>query len=100
MKPYGALILCMTLSTAYGIKCFSCAAANPSTCTNTIDCTILLDRCFSHELGPLVTKGCMSSIACIGDMSCCKGDLCNSAVPIGPSALLLLVSSAVITHFL
>lgn len=48
----------------------------------------------------VVTKGCQTSLACVGGMDCCEGDLCNSAVPTGPSGILLLVSSAIITVFL
>uniref|UniRef100_A0A3B4WVR8 UPAR/Ly6 domain-containing protein n=1 Tax=Seriola lalandi dorsalis TaxID=1841481 RepID=A0A3B4WVR8_SERLL len=48
----------------------------------------------------MVTKGCQTSLACVGAVACCEGDLCNSAVPTGPSVILLLVASVIITLFL
>uniref|UniRef100_A0A665SY57 UPAR/Ly6 domain-containing protein n=1 Tax=Echeneis naucrates TaxID=173247 RepID=A0A665SY57_ECHNA len=44
----------------------------------------------------MVTKGCLTSIACGDTMKCCEGDLCNSAMPTGHNVVLLLVSSAII----
>uniref|UniRef100_A0A3Q3GTR0 CD59 glycoprotein-like n=1 Tax=Labrus bergylta TaxID=56723 RepID=A0A3Q3GTR0_9LABR len=94
MKLYGALILFVTLSTACGLRCYTCSAADPRSCTDTKSCGPGLDRC-------VITKGCQNSAAAaVGSMSCCEGDLCNSAVPTGSSVLLLLVSSALITLFL
>ncbi|KAM7018068.1 uncharacterized protein LKV04_001631 [Tautogolabrus adspersus] len=102
MKLYGALILFVTLSTACGLRCFTCTAAEPRSCTDTKSCSVIFDRCFSLKIDgyDVVTKGCQNSLACVGAVSCCEGDLCNSAVPTGSSVLLLLVSSAVITLFL
>uniref|UniRef100_A0A4W6C3H1 UPAR/Ly6 domain-containing protein n=1 Tax=Lates calcarifer TaxID=8187 RepID=A0A4W6C3H1_LATCA len=48
----------------------------------------------------VISKGCQTSVACVGAMDCCEGDLCNSAIPTGSSVILLLVSSAIITLFL
>ena len=48
----------------------------------------------------MVTKGCQTSIACVGAVACCEGNLCNGAIPTGPRVILLLVSSAIITLFL
>ena len=55
---------------------------------------------FPSCLAGLITKGCLNSDACVSPMSCCEGDLCNNAIPTGPSVILLLVSSAIITLFL
>nr|XP_020503109.1 lymphocyte antigen 6G-like [Labrus bergylta] len=101
MKLYGALILFVTLSTACGLRCYTCIAADPRSCTDTKSCAVIFDRCFSLPIGTdVITKGCQNSLVCVGSMSCCEGDLCNSAVPTGSSVLLLLVSSALITLFL
>uniref|UniRef100_A0A3Q3MEF2 UPAR/Ly6 domain-containing protein n=1 Tax=Labrus bergylta TaxID=56723 RepID=A0A3Q3MEF2_9LABR len=76
-------------------------AADPRSCTDTKSCAVIFDRCFSLPIGTdVITKGCQNSLVCVGSMSCCEGDLCNSAVPTGSSVLLLLVSSALITLFL
>nr|XP_020515297.1 CD59 glycoprotein-like [Labrus bergylta] len=103
MKLYGALILFVTLSTACGLRCYTCIAADPRSCTDTRSCGPGLDRCstFKKDGTDVTTKGCINSLSCaVGVMSCCEGDLCNSAVPTGSSVLLLLVSSALITLFL
>ncbi|XP_074525518.1 lymphocyte antigen 6G-like [Halichoeres trimaculatus] len=102
MKAYGALILFVTLSAAYGLRCYTCTAADPKSCTGTSTCAAIFDRCYTLEVNALtvVTKGCQNSAACIGAFSCCEGDLCNSAVPTGPGVLLLLVSSAIVALFL
>ncbi|XP_065805495.1 lymphocyte antigen 6G-like [Labrus bergylta] len=102
MKLYGALILFVTLSTACGLRCYTCIAADPRSCTDTKSCAVIFDRCFSLPIGTdVTTKDCINSLVCAaGVMSCCEGDLCNSAVPTGSSVLLLLVSSALITLFL
>ncbi|XP_039476317.1 lymphocyte antigen 6G-like [Oreochromis aureus] len=98
MQLYGALILCVTLSAACGLKCYTCAAADPKSCTDTTSCAFIFNRCFSGRVDGLnvVTKGCLNSVACVWPMSCCEGDLCNSTIPTGPSAILLLVSSAIL----
>nr|XP_020515299.1 CD59 glycoprotein-like [Labrus bergylta] len=101
MKLYGALILFVTLSTACGLRCYTCSAADPRSCTDTKSCGPGLDRCSTLKKDGVITKGCQNSAAAaVGSMSCCEGDLCNSAVPTGSSVLLLLVSSALITLFL
>uniref|UniRef100_A0A3P9BR31 UPAR/Ly6 domain-containing protein n=1 Tax=Maylandia zebra TaxID=106582 RepID=A0A3P9BR31_9CICH len=77
MQLYGAVILSVTLSA--GKKNFFL-------------------RIFPSCLTALnaVTKGCLNSAACVWPMSCCEAELCNSAIPTGPSAILLLVSSAIL----
>ncbi|XP_044051671.1 lymphocyte antigen 6G-like [Siniperca chuatsi] len=102
MQLYGALVLLMTLSIASGLRCYTCTAADPKSCTDTTSCLVIFNRCFSLRVNgyDVITKGCQSSIACVSPMQCCEGDLCNSAIPTGPSVLLLLVSSAIITLFL
>ncbi|XP_040010417.1 lymphocyte antigen 6G-like [Xiphias gladius] len=100
MRLYGALILFMILSTACGLKCYSCVKADPTTCTRISTCPEPLDRCFSLNVTGYIAKGCRKSINCVRPVSCCEEDLCNSAIPTGPSVVLLLVSSAIITLFL
>uniref|UniRef100_A0A3Q3NJC4 UPAR/Ly6 domain-containing protein n=1 Tax=Labrus bergylta TaxID=56723 RepID=A0A3Q3NJC4_9LABR len=101
MKLYGALILFVTLSTACGLRCYTCITVDPRSCTDTKSCGPGFDRCFSLKFNGVTTKDCLNSLGCaVGVMSCCEGDLCNSAVPTGSSVLLLLVSSALITLFL
>ncbi|XP_030594133.1 prostate stem cell antigen-like [Archocentrus centrarchus] len=100
MQLYGALILCVTLSAACGLKCYTCTGTDPKSCTNTESCPALADRCYSVTLEAngvtMVSKGCLTSALCVSPVSCCEGDLCNSAIPAGPSAILLLVSSAIL----
>ncbi|XP_039906475.1 ly-6/neurotoxin-like protein 1 isoform X1 [Simochromis diagramma] len=100
MKLLGALILVLILSTACGLKCYVCALSDPHSCTNALTCPAGMDRCFSLTTSGTVTKSCIYSVSCVSPMSCCEGNLCNSAIPTGPSAMLLLVSSAIITIFL
>ncbi|XP_008279800.1 prostate stem cell antigen-like [Stegastes partitus] len=102
MKFYGALILFTTLSAACGLRCYTCTAADPRSCIDTKSCPVIFNRCFSLRVDGynMVTKGCQSSIACVGAVTCCEGDLCNSAMPTGPSVFLLLVSSAILVVFL
>ena len=140
----GVLCLCI----ACALRCFTCTATDPKSCTDTKSCPVIFNRCFSLRVDgkfflalywelislqtasaicwcseswvaiihtsvcsvqcflkvfpmcflgyDVVTKGCQTSIACIGAMACCEGDLCNSAVPAASSAILLLVSSAII----
>ncbi|CAJ1069113.1 lymphocyte antigen 6G-like [Xyrichtys novacula] len=103
MKTCGVLVLFMTLSTACALRCYTCTATDPKSCTDTKSCPVIFNRCFSLKVDgyDMVTKGCQTSIACVGAVSCCEGDLCNGAFPTGPSVLLLLlVSSAIIALFL
>ncbi|XP_029019496.1 lymphocyte antigen 6G-like [Betta splendens] len=102
MQLCGVLtVLVMSLCTAHGLKCYQCVKADPKSCTNTETCLAGADRCSSLSvLGVLTTKSCMNSNLCVSPVSCCEGDLCNGAIPTGPSAILLLVSSAIITLFL
>ncbi|KAM6965384.1 uncharacterized protein FYW47_007727 [Aplochiton taeniatus] len=91
------------LSVACGLRCYTCTAAEPSSCTDTESCTVIFNRCFSLTIDGLpnvVTKGCLHSVACVGAMSCCEGNLCNTATYASPSVLLLTLSSALITLFL
>uniref|UniRef100_A0A3B4TEM5 UPAR/Ly6 domain-containing protein n=1 Tax=Seriola dumerili TaxID=41447 RepID=A0A3B4TEM5_SERDU len=86
-------VLC--LCTVCGLRCYTCTVADPKSCIDTKSCSVIFNRCYN-----MVTKGCQTSLACVGAVDCCEGDLCNSAVPTGPSVILLLVSSAIITLFL
>ncbi|MED6246471.1 hypothetical protein ATANTOWER_018410 [Ataeniobius toweri] len=100
MQLYGALVLFLTFSTACGLRCYSCTAADPESCTDTKACSVLFNQCYSVKLGVnVVDKGCLASPACIAPITCCEGDLCNGAVPTGPSVVLLLLSSGLITLF-
>ncbi|TNN57308.1 Prostate stem cell antigen [Liparis tanakae] len=99
MQLYGALVLLLTLSAACGLRCYTCTASDPRDCTDTKSCSVIFNRCFSLRVDgfAVVNKGCQTSLLCVGAMNCCEGDLCNSATPTGPSVVLLLVSSAMIT---
>uniref|UniRef100_A0A3P8TS04 UPAR/Ly6 domain-containing protein n=1 Tax=Amphiprion percula TaxID=161767 RepID=A0A3P8TS04_AMPPE len=99
MKLCGALIVLMTLSAAYGLRCYTCVNSSPSSCTQVLSCPTGFDRCSSVTASGYVTKSCMPSQLCISPIKCCSGDLCNGAIPTGPSVLLLLLSSAIITFF-
>ncbi|TKS78309.1 hypothetical protein D9C73_012865 [Collichthys lucidus] len=102
MQLYGALILFMSLTTASGLRCYTCTATHPKSCTDTKSCPVIFNRCFSLRVEgyDMVTKGCQTSLACVGAMKCCEGNLCNSAKPTGASVILLFASSAIITLFL
>ncbi|XP_053276587.1 lymphocyte antigen 6S [Pleuronectes platessa] len=102
MQLFGALVLFTTLSTACGLRCYTCTATEPKSCTDTKSCAVIFNRCFSLKVEGynMVSKGCQTSIICGGSMDCCEGDLCNSATLTGPSVILLLVSSAILTLFL
>ncbi|GLD56133.1 CD59 glycoprotein-like protein, partial [Lates japonicus] len=48
MQLYGVLaILFMTLSTACGLRCYTCTAATPKSCTLLYTCPAHLNRCSS-----------------------------------------------------
>ncbi|KAM3610507.1 uncharacterized protein V6R79_004880 [Siganus canaliculatus] len=98
MQLYGALILFVTMSTACALRCYTCTATDPRSCTDTKSCPVVYNRCFSLRVDgySMVTKGCQTSVLCVGPMDCCEGDLCNSAIPTGPNIILLLVSIAII----
>ncbi|XP_013858052.1 CD59 glycoprotein [Austrofundulus limnaeus] len=101
MQFYGALILLVTFSAACGLRCYSCTAADPKSCTDTTSCAVIFNRCYSLLVKGTVTKGCQNSATCIiSSMACCEGDLCNSGVAAGPSVVLLLVASALLTFFI
>uniref|UniRef100_A0A3Q1G6T4 UPAR/Ly6 domain-containing protein n=1 Tax=Acanthochromis polyacanthus TaxID=80966 RepID=A0A3Q1G6T4_9TELE len=86
-------------STAYGLRCYNCVTNDPSTCTDIVTCPAGFDRCASLTAAGVTTKTCMPTDLCISPMKCCQGNLCNGAIPTGPSVLLLLLSSAIITFF-
>ncbi|XP_029986323.1 CD59 glycoprotein-like [Sphaeramia orbicularis] len=100
MKLWKALLLFASVSTAYGLRCYVCTPADPTPCTRVSTCLELLDRCFTLDVGGHITKGCQSRLTCAAPFSCCQGDLCNGALPVGPSVLLLLLSSAIVCLFL
>ncbi|XP_028270268.1 prostate stem cell antigen-like isoform X2 [Parambassis ranga] len=100
MKFYGALVLLLTVSTACGLRCYTCTTTDPKSCTTITDCVSPFNRCFSLNINGVITKGCQTSLLCVDNNQCCETDLCNSAIPTGPSVILLLVSSAIITLFI
>uniref|UniRef100_A0A8C6TCH6 UPAR/Ly6 domain-containing protein n=1 Tax=Neogobius melanostomus TaxID=47308 RepID=A0A8C6TCH6_9GOBI len=65
-----------------GLRCYTCTLTEPRSCTDTKSCPVIFNRCFSFraEGYDVVTKGCQTSVACMGAMQCCEGDLCNSAI--------------------
>uniref|UniRef100_A0A3Q0R5T9 UPAR/Ly6 domain-containing protein n=1 Tax=Amphilophus citrinellus TaxID=61819 RepID=A0A3Q0R5T9_AMPCI len=82
---------------ACGLRCYTCTATDPKSCIDTKSCPVIFNRCFSLRVdGELFSPGCQTSALCVGAVSCCQGDLCNSTIPTGPSAILLLVSSAIL----
>uniref|UniRef100_A0A3B3CGN3 UPAR/Ly6 domain-containing protein n=1 Tax=Oryzias melastigma TaxID=30732 RepID=A0A3B3CGN3_ORYME len=95
MKLFQPLILFLTFSAACGLRCYTCTAAEPKSCTDTKACSVLFNRCYD-----MVTKGCQSSALCYGAMSCCEGDLCNSSAQLGSSFLLIMLTSAILKLFL
>ncbi|XP_053276239.1 CD59 glycoprotein [Pleuronectes platessa] len=100
MQLFGALVLFTTLSTACGLRCYNCTGLMSTNCKDTESCAVGLDRCGSLKVeGYGVYKGCLPNVACVAPIACCEGDLCNSAALTGPSVILLLVSSAIITLF-
>ncbi|KAM7391367.1 hypothetical protein PAMP_022063 [Pampus punctatissimus] len=100
MQFYGALILFLTLATACGLKCYNCGPNDPKSCQTVVSCPAELDRCSSVEMNGMMLRSCILKAACVDPISCCDKDLCNNAIPTGPSIILMLVSSAIITIFL
>ncbi|XP_075889513.1 uncharacterized protein LOC142893118 [Nelusetta ayraudi] len=105
MHSFGILVVFLSLSTACGLRCYSCTVANPRSCTDINECAYGLNRCYSIKVEAggyeMVSKGCQSSATCLSSMGCCEGNLCNSArMPTGSSLVLLLVSSAITLLFL
>ncbi|KAG7464056.1 hypothetical protein MATL_G00183210 [Megalops atlanticus] len=90
-----------------GRECFTCVENN---CTHKLQCLGAEDRCISSSVtagGQTTTvKGCATRTVCAGDLkveigtvaslnlTCCEGNLCNNALPVEQSFLLLLVSLA------
>uniref|UniRef100_A0A8D3D6Z2 UPAR/Ly6 domain-containing protein n=1 Tax=Scophthalmus maximus TaxID=52904 RepID=A0A8D3D6Z2_SCOMX len=89
MHLFGALCLFVTLSTACGLRCYTCTATQPRSCIDTKSCPVIFNRCYSLKFDGKL-------LSCGGAMACCEGDLCNSATLTRPSVVLLLVSSAAI----
>ncbi|XP_049908048.1 CD59 glycoprotein-like [Epinephelus moara] len=75
MQWFGALILFMTLSAAFGLRCHVCIGKS---CTRPTDCPPNFDRCATAEVNGEVVKSCMLKNNCVGPIKCCEGDLCNS----------------------
>uniref|UniRef100_A0A3Q4HQ83 UPAR/Ly6 domain-containing protein n=1 Tax=Neolamprologus brichardi TaxID=32507 RepID=A0A3Q4HQ83_NEOBR len=77
------------VSIVCGLRCYTCTAADPKSCIDSKSCAVIFNRCFSLRVDG-------ESALCVWPMSCCEAELCNSAIPTGPSAILLLVSSAIL----
>ncbi|KAK6312851.1 hypothetical protein J4Q44_G00161980 [Coregonus suidteri] len=92
MKYFLSLaVVCVLFSAAYGLKCYcSGCAGGIMTCLHTTDhCSTS-----SNETTCTMDSNCGKTI------SCCAEDLCNGAKHIGPSAVILMASTALITLFL
>ncbi|XP_027131768.1 CD59A glycoprotein-like [Larimichthys crocea] len=81
MKLYGVLLLLVTLSAAYGLKCYYCVTSDPKACTSIGTCAPGEDRCATLEMNGVTIKGCQSSDSCSSPIKCCQGDLCNGVIP-------------------
>ncbi|KAA0719763.1 hypothetical protein E1301_Tti019153 [Triplophysa tibetana] len=82
-----------------GKQCYYCDANN---CSNKLNCLGTEDYCIKAKANitslPPTVKGCVSKSVCdipslvpegYGDISCCQGDLCNSAKSITLNLLLI-----------
>ncbi|CAI5669708.1 unnamed protein product [Oreochromis niloticus] len=92
-----------SISSPNGKKCFYC---DGSDCTKTLNCNGDEDHCISTTVttrGQKATvKGCASKVACSStqsaqipgitraEISCCQGDLCNSAISTTAGLLLFV----------
>ncbi|XP_024130462.1 prostate stem cell antigen-like [Oryzias melastigma] len=101
MILFKLLILLIALSAALGLRCYSCTAADPKSCTDSKACASLFNRCYTVRVGSfdMVTKGCQTSALCGGPVSCCEGDLCNSSAQPGSSFILMVLTSATFLLF-
>ncbi|XP_050949770.1 ly6/PLAUR domain-containing protein 5-like isoform X2 [Labeo rohita] len=82
----------------------SCYYCDGQSCSKTVSCSGTEDRCFNATvttgLQPQVFKGCVSKSFCdattsipnVGSLSCCEGNLCNSAKSVTQSFLFLCCS--------
>uniref|UniRef100_A0A4W6CA19 UPAR/Ly6 domain-containing protein n=1 Tax=Lates calcarifer TaxID=8187 RepID=A0A4W6CA19_LATCA len=80
--------------------CYTCVTKDPKTCTKISPCAAFADSCVKRSLLGVTIKGCYYNNSCKEGGHYCETDLCNSAMPTGPSVILLLISSAIITLFL
>uniref|UniRef100_UPI0037E7E1BC urokinase plasminogen activator surface receptor-like n=1 Tax=Semicossyphus pulcher TaxID=241346 RepID=UPI0037E7E1BC len=88
-------------SSPNGKKCYSC---NGQKCTTILNCEGNEDHCISSKVTigreTVTVKGCASKLICSNEaqipgsvgaeISCCQGDLCNSASSTGAGFLLLV----------
>ncbi|XP_051959773.1 urokinase plasminogen activator surface receptor-like isoform X2 [Xyrauchen texanus] len=87
-------------STPNGKQCYTC---NDPNCSNVLSCSVNEDYCIkaSGSFGGVSTivKGCVSKSVCdaatsvpnLVDVTCCQGNLCNSAKSFTQSFMLLLL---------
>uniref|UniRef100_A0A3B4TEU0 UPAR/Ly6 domain-containing protein n=1 Tax=Seriola dumerili TaxID=41447 RepID=A0A3B4TEU0_SERDU len=92
--PNSFVTFILYFCTASRLRCFTCVTSGLESCTQIKTCPAIADSCFSLEVRSKL------SINCIRRSHCCEEDLCNSTIPTGPSAILLLVSSAITSLFL
>ncbi|XP_047448454.1 CD59 glycoprotein-like [Mugil cephalus] len=98
-------VICITLSTASGLKCYTCWGANPGTCNEVWQCHHHFDRCSTTIVSDnQINKQCMRSDMChivrSTGIKCCDTDLCNGTTRNGVSVLLLLAPLAIIMRFI
>ncbi|XP_058613744.1 urokinase plasminogen activator surface receptor-like [Onychostoma macrolepis] len=85
-----------------GKKCYYC---DGQSCSNTLSCSGSEESCFAatgkFESQPIAVKGCVSASICnfvsiigafVDGVSCCSGNLCNSAKSVTQSFLFLCCS--------
>ncbi|KAL7864062.1 hypothetical protein AOLI_G00154820 [Acnodon oligacanthus] len=94
----------LSQGTANGNKCYTCSNND---CTGTVSCEGTEDRCITatvnYSNSQVKAKGCVSKSFCTvdtsvlqavgvtGSVSCCEGNLCNSAEGVKLGLLILLV---------
>uniref|UniRef100_A0A672KJX4 Uncharacterized protein n=1 Tax=Sinocyclocheilus grahami TaxID=75366 RepID=A0A672KJX4_SINGR len=78
-------------SNSNGMKCYSC---DGKSCSNTVTCSGSEDRCITATGENLLKRRLKSFLflLCLGDISCCEGNLCNSAQSVTQSFLFLCCS--------
>ncbi|KAI3372704.1 hypothetical protein L3Q82_023167 [Scortum barcoo] len=100
MQLYGALVLLVTLSAGFGVfqticdnllyffialglRCYACENSQTRSCPDPVTCSASEDRCATVKVNNLYVMGCLSKALCVQGVDCCRGDLCNGAIPTG-----------------
>ncbi|XP_036448317.1 urokinase plasminogen activator surface receptor-like [Colossoma macropomum] len=97
-------VAALSQGSANGNKCYTCINND---CTGTVNCAGTEDRCISatvyYSNSQVTAKGCVSKSLCTtdtsnlqavgvtGSVTCCEGNLCNSAEGVKLSLLIMLV---------